>query len=86
MPRRRTMISWRTRSSADTIDIMHAIAVRKATMDNFGTLERFRQSVVSAERPYRPSLNDGTVRHDDIAETLSREEVLITVAEYVVGQ
>jgi GNAT superfamily N-acetyltransferase len=60
---------------------MHPITVREATMADRETLERFQQGVVSAERPYDPTLQDGTVRYYDITEMLSREDVLFLVAE-----
>jgi GNAT superfamily N-acetyltransferase len=76
-----TMISWRTSSSADKIRIMHPITVREARMADLDSLERFQQGVVSAERPYDPTLRDGTVCYYDIAHMLSREDVLFLVAE-----
>ena len=60
---------------------MHPITVREATTADLDALERFQQGVVSAERPYDPTLKDGTVRYYDIAEMLSREDVLFLVAE-----
>jgi GNAT superfamily N-acetyltransferase len=60
---------------------MHPITVRAATIADLDALERFQQSVVSAERPYDPTLKDGTVRYYDITEMLSREDVLFLVAE-----
>jgi GNAT superfamily N-acetyltransferase len=50
-------------------------------MADLDSLERFQQGVVSAERPYDPTLRDGTVRYYDIAHMLSREDVLFLVAE-----
>ncbi len=50
-------------------------------MADLDSLERFQQGVVSAERPYDPTLKDGTVRYYDIAEMLGREDVLFLVAE-----
>jgi GNAT superfamily N-acetyltransferase len=75
------MISWRTSSSADKIRSMHPITVREATMGDVDCLERFQQGVVSAERPYDPTLRDGTVCYYDIPEMLGREDVLFLVAE-----
>ncbi len=50
-------------------------------MADLAALERFQQGVVSAERPYDPTLREGPVRYYDIAEMLSRGDVLFLVAE-----
>jgi GNAT superfamily N-acetyltransferase len=60
---------------------MDPITVRAATIADLDALELFQQGVVSAERPYDPTLKDGTVRYYDIAEMLSRKDVLFLVAE-----
>jgi len=60
---------------------MHPITVRPATMADLTVLERFQQDVVSAERPYDPTLREGSVRYYDIAEMLGRGDVLFLVAE-----
>jgi hypothetical protein len=41
---------------------MHPITVREARMADLDSVERFQQGVVSAERPYDPTLKDGTVK------------------------
>lgn len=50
-------------------------------MADLTVLERFQQDVVSAERPYDPTLREGSVRYYDIAEMLGRGDVLFLVAE-----
>jgi GNAT superfamily N-acetyltransferase len=60
---------------------MHAITVRPATMADLAALERFQQGVVCAERPFDPTLREGSVRYYDIAEMLRRGDVLFLVAE-----
>jgi hypothetical protein len=50
-------------------------------MTDLPVLERFQQGVVSAERPYDPTLREGPVRYYDIGEMLSRGDVSFLVAE-----
>jgi len=60
---------------------VHPITVRKATGADLETLERFEQAVVSAERPFDPTLGEGPIRYYDIAHMLERDDVEFAVAE-----
>jgi GNAT superfamily N-acetyltransferase len=75
------MISWRPTSATERIHRVHPITVRRATIEDLGTLLRFEQGVVSAERPYDASLREGVVHYYDIKNLLESDEALFMVAE-----
>lgn len=56
------------------------IVIRKATPADLETLLRFEQGVVHAERPYDPTLKEGTIHYYDIAGMLTSDEVEFVVA------
>ena len=61
--------------------MISALEVRQATADDIDTLNRFQQGVVTAERPFDVTIQDGPVEYYDIAQMLASEHVRIVVAE-----
>jgi GNAT superfamily N-acetyltransferase len=57
------------------------VTVRQATPGDLGALLRFQQGVVEAERPFDPTLKDGSVHYYDIAALISSPDVHFLVAE-----
>jgi GNAT superfamily N-acetyltransferase len=60
---------------------MHPITVRRATIGDLETLLRFEQGVVSAERPFDCTLEEGSIRYYNIRSMLDCEDVRFVVAE-----
>ena len=64
------------------------LKVRRATKDDLEILLAFEQGVVSAERPYDPTIKPDPVLYYDLEQMLSDEEVAIMVVtfnEQIVG-
>ena len=59
---------------------MH-VTVRPATPGDLAALLRFQQGVVEAERPFDPTLKDGSVHYYDIAALMASTDVHFLVAE-----
>jgi len=57
------------------------IVVRKATLQDLATLNRFQQGIVDAERAFDPTIKDGAVQYYDIAPMLTADEIYFVVAE-----
>jgi len=57
------------------------VTVRQATPGDLGALMRFQQGVVEAERPFDPTLKDGSVHYYDIAALIASTDVHFLVAE-----
>jgi GNAT superfamily N-acetyltransferase len=57
------------------------VTVRQATPGDLGALLRFQQGVVEAERPFDPTLKDGSVHYYDIAALIASTDVHFLVAE-----
>lgn len=67
---------------------MPPIAIRKATPADLEALLRFQQSVVQAERPFDPTLQEGVIHYYDVPRMLESDEVeflLATSGETPVG-
>ncbi len=60
---------------------MHHILIRRATPADLQTLLRFEQGVVRAERPFDPTLGEGTIHYYDIAGMLASDDVEYLVAD-----
>lgn len=59
------------------------IIVRKAVREDLPLLLTFEQGIITAERPYDPTLQDGTIHYYDIAKMITADNVEVAVA--VVG-
>jgi GNAT superfamily N-acetyltransferase len=57
------------------------VTVRPATPGDLAALLRFQQGVVEAERPFDPTLKDGSVHYYDIAALMASTDVHFLVAE-----
>ncbi len=55
--------------------------IRKALLNDLDTLLRFEQGVISAERPFDPTLKEGNVRYYDIEALIAAPHVEMLVAE-----
>jgi GNAT superfamily N-acetyltransferase len=60
---------------------MSAILIRAARLEELSELQRFEQAIVSAERPYDPTLRNSGVRYYDIEAILRNPEARFAVAE-----
>jgi ribosomal protein S18 acetylase RimI-like enzyme len=60
---------------------MNEIVVRKASMEDLATLNRFQQGIVEAERVFDPTIKDGAVQYYDIARMLSADDIHFVVAQ-----
>jgi GNAT superfamily N-acetyltransferase len=59
---------------------MEQITTRTATLDDLETLLTFEQGIISAERPFDPTLKDGHINYYDIAYMISAPHIEVIVA------
>ncbi len=57
------------------------ITLRYATEDDLPVLLEFEQGVVTAERPYNPTLIEGEIHYYDLNSLLTSENAALIVAE-----
>jgi ribosomal protein S18 acetylase RimI-like enzyme len=55
--------------------------VRKATLNDLPTLLAFEQGVIEAERPYDPTIKEGSITYYDISELITSKDSDVFVAE-----
>lgn len=60
---------------------MENITTRPATMADMDTLLQFEQGVISAERPFDPTLKDGHINYYDLNEFITAPHIHLLVAE-----
>lgn len=60
---------------------MEQIILRTASLADLETLLQFEQGVISAERPFDPTLKPGNINYYDLKEMLEDPEVEIMVAQ-----
>lgn len=61
---------------------METIHIRKAILADLPILLEFEQGIIAAERPYDPTLKEGTFHYYDIAAMIAASHVEVLVAEY----
>ncbi|WP_289644892.1 GNAT family N-acetyltransferase [Maribacter aestuarii] len=61
--------------------MVHNIIIREANEDDLNVLLQFEQGVISAERPYDPTLGKGKITYYDLNEFLISDDAKIVVAE-----
>jgi RimJ/RimL family protein N-acetyltransferase len=61
---------------------MKEINVRKAKDSDLELLRKFEQGVISAERPFDPTLKKGEVSYYDLNEMLTASHIHLVVAEF----
>jgi ribosomal protein S18 acetylase RimI-like enzyme len=60
---------------------MDKIITRPATFADMETLLRFEQGVITAERPFDPTLKDEPINYYDLAGMIERTDIELLVAE-----
>ena len=60
---------------------MKNIITRKATISDLETLRRFEQGVISAERPFDPTLKQGHINYYDLEFMIDAPHIELIVAE-----
>lgn len=55
--------------------------VRKATLNDLPTLLAFEQGVIEAERPFDPTIKEGSITYYDISELITSKDSEVFVAE-----
>jgi GNAT superfamily N-acetyltransferase len=64
------------------------IQIRKATLDDLATLLEFEQGIITAERPFDPTLKEGKISYYNIEKMISAADVEVVVAvlnEQIIG-
>lgn len=61
---------------------MNNISIRVATLDDLEQLKSFEQGVISAERPFDPSLKSDPISYYNLGEQISAEHIHLVVAEH----
>lgn len=59
---------------------MKDIKVRDAVLDDLPVLLEFEQGVISAERPFDPTLDDDPIVYYDLRDLIVRDDALVVVA------
>jgi ribosomal protein S18 acetylase RimI-like enzyme len=60
---------------------MENFTIRPATLADMDTLLQFEQGVISAERPFDPTLQDGDINYYDLNEFINAPHIHLVVAE-----
>ncbi|MBC7872718.1 MAG: GNAT family N-acetyltransferase [Ferruginibacter sp.] len=60
---------------------MEEIIIRPASLDDLGTLLHFEQGVITAERPFDPTLKKGDTHYYDIAQMITAPHIELVVAQ-----
>ena len=60
---------------------MEQIIIREANLQDLDTLLEFEQGIVTAERPYDPTLKPGRINYYDLAAYITDNEIGVFVAE-----
>jgi GNAT superfamily N-acetyltransferase len=64
------------------------IHIRKATLNDLTTLLEFEQGIIAAERPFDPTLKEGTISYYNIEKMISATDIEVMVAvlnEQIIG-
>jgi GNAT superfamily N-acetyltransferase len=67
---------------------MNTINIRKATLKDLDKLLEFEQGIITAERPFDPTLKDGKISYYNIEKMISATDVEVVVAvlnESIIG-
>ncbi len=67
---------------------MDAVTIRTATLDDLEMLLQFEQGIIETERPYDPTLKEGTINYYDLGALIASPEaevVVATAGEEVIG-
>lgn len=60
---------------------MHNITIRKARPNDLKKLLEFEQGIITAERPFDPTLKEGKIHYYDIEKMISASHIEVLVAE-----
>jgi len=60
---------------------MEEIIIRKATLNDLETLRRFEQGVISAERPFDPTLKKDPINYYDLEYLINAQHIELLVAD-----
>ncbi|MGK0296361.1 MAG: GNAT superfamily N-acetyltransferase [Ulvibacter sp.] len=60
---------------------MSSIKIRKAKLEDLEILLEFEQGIIAAERPYDPTLKEGTISYYNIEKMILATDVEVLVAE-----
>ena len=59
---------------------MSTINIRKAKLEDLNILLEFEQGIITAERPYDPTLKEGKINYYDISKMIIVEHITVLVA------
>lgn len=60
---------------------MNLIKIRKAKLEDLTILLEFEQGIITAERPYDPTLKEGKIHYYDIEKMILANDIQVLVAE-----
>lgn len=60
---------------------MNLIKIRKAKLEDLTILLEFEQGIITAERPYDPTLKEGKIHYYDIEKMILANDIEVLVAE-----
>lgn len=60
---------------------MNNINIRKARLEDLNILLEFEQGIITAERPYDPTLKEGKINYYDIEKMITAAHIEVVVAE-----
>ncbi|WP_276392795.1 GNAT family N-acetyltransferase [Eudoraea chungangensis] len=59
------------------------IVVRKATLDDLPTLQKFEQALIRAERPFDPTIREDPLKYYSLEKILTDKNAVVYVAEHL---
>jgi GNAT superfamily N-acetyltransferase len=60
---------------------MNNINIRKARLEDLNILLEFEQGIITAERPYDPTIKEGKINYYDIEKMITAAHIEVVVAE-----
>jgi GNAT superfamily N-acetyltransferase len=60
---------------------MNTIHIRKAKLEDLNILLQFEQGIITAERPYDPTIKKGEINYYDIEKMITAAHIEVVVAE-----
>jgi ribosomal protein S18 acetylase RimI-like enzyme len=61
--------------------MVQQLIVRKATFNDLNVLQQFEQGIISAERPFDPTLKEDPIRYYDLSKMIADSQIDLVVVE-----
>ena len=65
-----------------SVNMIDKLLTRPARLEDLNTLLKFEQGVITAERPFDPTLDDDPISYYDLRELITSKDAEVVVVEY----